>query len=564
MNTTQPATLASGSLLKADAIVAGIDGLRQRALAAVKRALDGDFSSAKLDRHQVVGYELAMLSAETYAASTMLDYAQQCVAGDDGADFECAMVNCAVADFSTRARGRLEKIKYAVELDEAALADVFATPDSHEFLRAWLDPATVAATGHRALEQLGFGRSQLDEDKEIIAAAFARFADEVVAPLAEKIHRHDLTVPEEILAPLREMGCFGLSVPERYGGSSPDSGEDHLAMVVVTEELSRASLAAAGSLITRPEIMAKAIYHGGTEAQRAAWLPGIASGDPLCGIAITEPDAGSDVAAMRFKATRADGGWLLNGAKTWSTFAGKSGILLVLARTDPDPALGHKGLSLFIVEKPSTEEKEFSLSQPQGGRLSGAAIPTIGYRGMHSFTLFFDDWFVPDDNLIGGEDALGKGFYLTMKAFAGGRLQTAARANGLMRAAFAEAMRYAKERRVFGQALSEYQLTLVKIAQMAWNLRACHEMTYKVARLMDGGGGHIEASLVKLYACRAAEAVTREAVQIHGGMGYSEETPVSRYYVDARVLSIFEGAEETLALKVVAKELITNAGTPPE
>jgi (2S)-methylsuccinyl-CoA dehydrogenase len=561
MNTTQPATPAPDGLAQAGAIVEGIDSLLQRALAAVKRSLDGDFSSASLDRHQLVSYELAMLSAEVHAARTMLDYALQCGADGKEASFECALVSCAVADFSTRARSRLDKIKYAVELDEAALTAVFSSAPTHAFLRAWLDPDTIAETGHQALEQLGFGQSQLDEDKEIIAASFARFADEVVAPLAEKIHRHDLTVPEEILAPLREMGCFGLSVPERYGGTSPDSGEDHLAMVVVTEELSRASLAAAGSLITRPEIMAKAIYHGGTEAQREAWLPKIANGDPLCGIAITEPDAGSDVAAMRFKAARTDGGWLLNGAKTWSTFAGKSGILLVLARTDPDPGLGHRGLSLFIVEKTSTEEKEFSLSQAQGGRLSGAAIPTIGYRGMHSFTLFFDDWFVPDANLIGGEDALGKGFYLTMKAFAGGRLQTAARANGLMRAAFAEAMRYAKARRVFGQALSGYQLTLVKIAQMAWNLRACHEMTYNVARLMDGGGGHIEASLVKLYACRAAEAVTREAVQIHGGMGYSEETPVSRYYVDARVLSIFEGAEETLALKVVAKELITNADT---
>jgi (2S)-methylsuccinyl-CoA dehydrogenase len=216
-------------------------------------------------------------------------------------------------------------------------------------------------------------------------------------------------------------------------------------------------------------------------------------------------------------------------------------------------------LSLFLVEKPTTEDKEFDISQASGGRLSGAAIPTIGYRGMHSFTLFFDDWHVPAANLIGGDAAAGRGFYLTMKAFAGGRLQTAARANGLMRAAYAEALTYAKTRRVFGQALSEYQLTLAKIAQMAWNLRACHEMTYKVAQLMDAGDGHIEASLVKLYACRAAEAVTREAVQIHGGMGYSEETPVSRYYVDARVLSIFEGAEETLALKVVAKELLSKA-----
>jgi len=562
MSTAAPyETTPTGSVDDAALIVDNIDKLFARALGGLKRSLNGDFSTASLDRIQLVSYEAAMLSAEIYAARTMIEYLRKCLASGTDSGFELDLVCCSIAEFVCKARARFDKIRFPADIDERSIANVFAGADTERFLRHYLDPDVIAQTGHQALAQLGFGQSQLEQEKEIIAATFARFADEVVAPLAEKIHRHDLTVPEEILNPLREMGCFGLSVPERYGGTSPDSGEDHLAMVVVTEELSRASLAAAGSLITRPEIMAKAICHGGTEAQREKWLPRIALGDPLCGIAVTEPDAGSDVAAMRFKATRTDGGWLLNGAKTWSTFAGKSGLLLVLARTNPDPALGHKGLSLFIVEKSTTEDKEFSLRQDGGGTLSGSAIPTIGYRGMHSFTLFFDDWFVPEENLIGGPDAEGKGFYLTMKAFAGGRLQTAARANGLMRAACAEAMRYAKERRVFGQALSEYQLTLVKIAQMAWNLRACHEMTYNVARQMDGGGGHIEASLVKLYACRAAEAVTREAVQIHGGMGYSEETPVSRYYVDARVLSIFEGAEETLALKVVAKELIINAQT---
>jgi len=543
----------------ARAVIDSIDGLFQNTLSAVKRGLGGDFSSEKLDGIQIVSYELAMQSAEIYAARAILDYAALCREGDREHLFELSLAGCCVAEIIGKLRARTEKIRFAVGLEADDINAVYAAPPALGFLRQYLDPDIIAATGHAALTQMGYGRSQLSEEKAIIAASFARFSDDVVAPLAEKIHRDDLTVPEEILAPLRDMGCFGLSIPERYGGTSPDSGEDHLAMVVVTEELSRASLAAAGSLITRPEIMSKAIYHGGTEAQREHWLPRIAVGEPLCGIAVTEPDAGSDVAAMRFKATRTADGWLLNGAKTWSTFAGKSGLLLVLARTNPDPSLGHKGLSLFLVEKPATEDKEFAFEQPTGGRLSGAAIPTIGYRGMHSFTLFFDDWLVPHENLIGGDEAEGRGFYLTMKAFAGGRLQTAARANGLMRAAYGEALTYAKSRRVFGQALSEYQLTLAKIAQMAWNLRACHEMTYNVARLMDEGGGHIEASLVKLYACRAAESVTREAVQIHGGMGYSEETPVSRYYVDARVLSIFEGAEETLALKVVAKELISSA-----
>jgi (2S)-methylsuccinyl-CoA dehydrogenase len=559
-HSTKPSTTdLAPSLNEARTIVGSAEKLLRRALSSVKSSLGGDLRTVQLDRIQVVSYELAMLKAEIFAAESIVDYAQNCAEGELHADFEISLACCSVAEGLGKARARFEKIKYTIDLGEDEIAAAFSSPQARAFSRRYLDPEVIAAVGREAIVRTGFGQSKLAEDKGIIASSFARFSDDIVAPLAEKIHRSDLTVPEEILTPLRDMGCFGLSIPERYGGTSPDSGEDHLAMVVVTQELSRASLAAAGSLITRPEIMGKAIYHGGTEAQREKWLPKIAAGEPMCGIAVTEPDAGSDVAAMRFKATRSAGGWLLNGAKTWSTFAGKSGILLVLARTTPDSSLGHKGLSLFIVEKPSTEDKEFTFNQDNGGTLTGAAIPTIGYRGMHSFTLFFDDWFVPSDCLIGGDEAEGQGFYLTMKAFAGGRLQTAARANGLMRAAFEETIRYALERRVFGQALSEYQLTLAKIAQMAWSLRACHEMTYRVAGLMDTGVGQIEASLVKLFACRAAEATTREAVQIHGGMGYSEETSVSRYYVDARVLSIFEGAEETLALKVVAKELLRNA-----
>ena len=268
----------------------------------------------------------------------------------------------------------------------------------------------------------------------MIADNFFRFADEVVVPLAEEIHREDQIVPDAILDPMREMGCFGLSIPENYGGLAPEDHEDHMSMVIVTEELSRGSLAAAGSLITRPEIMSKAIVHGGTEQQKQHWLPKIAAGEIMCGIAVTEPDAGSDVAQMRLKATRTEQGWLLNGAKTWSTFAGKADLLLVLARTDGDPQSGHRGLNLFLVEKPTTDDHKFRYEQDSGGSLEGAAIPTMGYRGMHSFTLFFDNWLIPHDCLIGGEEAIGKGFYQTMTAFAGGRLQTAARANGLMRA----------------------------------------------------------------------------------------------------------------------------------
>ncbi|MYE11035.1 MAG: acyl-CoA dehydrogenase, partial [Gammaproteobacteria bacterium] len=279
----------------------------------------------------------------------------------------------------------------------------------------------------------------------------------------------------------------------------------------------------------------------------------------LCAISVTEPGTGSDVASVALRATRVDGGWRLNGGKTWCTFAGRAEAILVLARTDPDARPPHRGLSLFVVEKPAFDGHAFEYEEPRGGIVSGRAIPTIGYRGMHSFEMFYDDFFVPADALVGEDGGEGRGFYYTMRGFSGGRLQTAARASGLMRAAFEAALRYAEEREVFDRPVASYPLTLQKLARMGMYATVCQQSSYWAARLMDAGGGQTEASLVKLFACKVAEFVTREAMQIHGGLGYAEETDVSRYFVDARVLSIFEGAEETLALKVVGRALLGEA-----
>ena len=403
------------------------------------------------------------------------------------------------------------------------------------------------------------GQVELGDDLTMIREQFVRFAATTVAPLAEEIHRHDRIVPEGLLTAMREMGVFGLSIPEGFGGSARDAGEDNLTMIVVTEALSQASLAAAGSLITRPEILSRALMTGGTEAQKQHWLPQIAAGEPLCAIAITEPDHGSDVAGLTLAGTRTDRGWLLNGAKTWCTFAGKAGVLMVVTRTDRDRALGHHGLSLLLAEKPAYDGHEFEYRQDGGGRLTGRAIATIGYRGMHSFDLSFEDFFVPDANVIGEEGGLGQGFYYTMAGMTGGRMQTAARASGVMRAALLAALRYADERKVFGAALASYPLTGAKLARMGARYAASRFLTYAIGRRLNEGHGRMEASLVKLFACRSAELVTREALQIHGGMGYAEEVAVSRYFVDARVLSIFEGAEETLALKIVARSVLEAA-----
>lgn len=531
-----------------------IDALVAGGLSYLKEAclVDGKVVPALLDDFQQPLFELATSKAEISAARSLLAYADV-----HGGDLEQQLAELCAADAIASIRGRMLRSPGDFGVDPGSFNLGASTLT---FVSDRLAASNLAAIGEDLAGHNGaVGERGLDEEKTMMAETFRQFAEKVVAPRAEAIHREDMIIPDDILDGLRELGCFGLSVPERFGGLLPDDHEDSLGMIVVTEELSRASLGGAGSLITRPEIMARALMEGGTDAQKDYWLPRLAKGDPLCGIAITEPDYGSDVASMRMRATPLDDGWLLSGAKTWSTFAGKSGVLLVLARTDPDVSLGHRGLSLFIVEKSAFDGDAFEVVQPGGGKLSGKAIPTVGYRGMHSFQLFFDDFHVPATHVIGEGQGIGRGFYFTMRGFMGGRIQTAARACGVMQAAFEQAVSYANDRKVFGRPVAEYQLTRTKLARMGASLAASRQFTYSVGRLMDSGQGQMEASLVKLYACKAAEWITREAMQIHGGMGYAEETAASRYWLDARVLSIFEGTEETLALKVVGRTLVEHA-----
>ena len=524
-------------------------------------AVDYRIDAALFDSSQQQCYELAWSTAELLAAEESLK------AIDESADeLNKRLVLVFAAEAMVSLRDRLETVRLEMGLSLDALNELMNRTEIRTFRQEVMSSeylhstAKMMATSPENIARLSSGSLAISDDVAMLQDMFVKFAKNTVAPHAEHIHRHDLIIPEdEILKPLREMGVFGLSIPERFGGTAPDDRDDNLTMAVVTEALSEASLGAAGSLITRPEILSRALLAGGTEQQKEKWLPQIALGDPLCGIAITEPDYGSDVASLSLKGKKVEGGWLLNGAKTWCTFAGKAGLLMVVTRTDPDKSKGHKGLSLLLAEKPSYEGHDFIYEQENGGKLTGKAIPTIGYRGMHSFDLAFEDFFIPDANVIGEEEGLGKGFYYTMSGMMGGRLQTAARASGLMRAALNTAITYAEDRKVFNKPLIDYPLTCVKLTKMAARYTASRLLTYTIARIMDGGGGRMEASLIKLFACRSAEIIAREALQIHGGMGYAEETAVSRYFVDARVLSIFEGAEETLALKVIARSLLDEA-----
>lgn len=535
--------------------------LRQQVTAAfsyIKRecSSDGALDAGQVDSWQLPSYELAFCMAELTAAAAFNNYAQKQTA--QLLTQQLALSFC--AETLQSVLNRLVARASEVGLDRVRLLEIYTSAAYRELLDSYASTDFLASLGAEiARENIQRLPSLLSEDKELVRETFFRFSNDVVQPLAERIHRLDEDIPDSIVQGAADLGCFGTCIPERFGGLQPDHRPDSLGMIVVTEELSRGSLGAAGSLITRPEIAARALLSGGTDRQQEKWLPLLASGKKLCAISITEPNTGSDVAAVLLKATPTTGGWLLNGSKTWCTFAGKSELLVVLARSNKDLSLAYKGLSLFLVEKPSFPGHDFKHEQPDGGALTGKAIATIGYRGMHSYDLFFEDFFVPAENLVGEEAGEGKGFYFTMAGFAGGRIQTAARATGLMQAAFESALSYAKNRKVFGSAIAEFQLTQVKLARLLATLTAARQFSYAVAELMDDGAGQMEASLVKLFSCRAAEMLCREALQIHGGMGYAEESAVSRLFVDARVLSIFEGAEEVLAIKVVARELIEDS-----
>jgi (2S)-methylsuccinyl-CoA dehydrogenase len=531
-----------------EAARAAVDLAHAVVTGAARRLSDLTDGGAGLDDEQVLAYDLAHATAGVEIARVALGYGAR---GDVERALATAFVADVLADVVARCAGREEAWGTTPGWHAGAAA----------FLAAHRGPAFLATLAETE------GPRHLDDDFALVQETFRRFAEDRIRPRAEEIHRHNGDIPEEVVAGLAELGGFGLSVPEELGGFASGGEHDYLGMVVATEELSRGSLGVGGSLITRPEILTRALVNGGTEEQRQRWLPRIASAELMVAVAVTEPDFGSDVANLTFSATPAEGGgWLLTGVKTWCTFAARADVLMLLARTDPDRSKGHRGLSLFVVDKPRGESGGFLFTQEDGsggrpaglgtGRLEGRPIDTLGYRGMHSYELAFDAWWVPDENLVGGAGGLGRGFYLQMAGFENGRLQTAARALGVMQAAYEAARDYARARRVFGKPIVEYQLTRAKLGRMAAIIQASRQFSYHVARLMAAGSGSLEASMVKAYVCRAAEWVTREAMQLHGGMGYAEEFPVSRYFVDARVLSIFEGADETLCLKVIARRLV--------
>jgi (2S)-methylsuccinyl-CoA dehydrogenase len=521
---------------------------------AVARATEITVKGAKIDDYQVLSSKVAYSATEARAAKELLS-ATDALGSRGTAHFE-RIALAGAAELAASAKDRLLPLLEDLGLSEAEV-DAIYTSEVRALLRKAGHESVLREIGRQIAEERGRNELPIDETFEQVRLNARKFAESEIAPGAEHLHRHDDLVSESLLQKMGESGYFGLSVPEEYGGFEMGN----LAMIITTEELSRASLAGGGSLVTRPEILAKALLAGGTEEQKKHWLPKIAGGELMVGISVTEPNIGSDVASLGCRAEKKTvggvDGWVINGPKSWCTFAGRADVLALLARTDPDASKGAKGLSLFIVPKDRDRGHEFTTTQAGGGKMVGKADRTPGYRGMHSFTLALEDYFVPAANLVGEKGGEGKGFMLQMAGFAAGRLQTGGRACGVAQAALEQTAQYVSDRSQFKRPIIEFQLTQYHLGRMATKLAAARALTYAAAVAMDEDerkAGPLAAQ-AKLFACDVAVEVTQAGQILHGGWGYAEEYAISRQVVDAQVLPIFEGVKPILELKVVARAL---------
>ena len=523
------------------------DIARERVRARVVK--NGALDPVALDREQLAAHALAYVATDLAACRQLLVWADE-FPGQESA----AIAQVFIAEVARNLRsvvwlGATET--YAVSELMVTSADIAETVGAAALAR-WADEESsgeryvALGRAHAAGATAPVGLT--DETLLMMRGEFKKFVNDRVIPIAQPVHRRDVLIPMELVRAMSEMGVFGITIPESYGGQ----GLGKIAMCVITEELSRGYIGV-GSLGTRAEIAAELIMHGGTEAQKQRWLPPIAAGTVLPTAVFTEPDHGSDLAHLKTRATRVSepDGWRIDGNKTWITHASRATLMTVLARTDaskPD----HNGLSMFLAEKqPGSETAEFV---DQG--LAGTEIKVLGYRGMKEYELSFDGFRVPGVALLGGDGGLGKGFRYLMTTFESARIQTAARAVGVAQAALDEGTKYACQRVQFGKALVEMARVARKLGRMVVLIHAARQLSFYSANMKDSGKRcDLEAGMAKLLATRAAWECADAAVQIHGGNGYAEEYTVSRLLVDARVLSIFEGANEIQA-HVIARRLL--------
>jgi (2S)-methylsuccinyl-CoA dehydrogenase len=534
------------------AAVGGLEAILADATAAVRARVsqDGRVVGRLVDREQRATHGLAWLATYEEAVRQLAAYAQRMHAAGRLGEVEDLLVRIGIGEYLAQVLGGIpmsqgEIVRPAdLGLSSAALAKRMTA------LEAMIDAGNTAEHRARLVQLL---RAQhgaiaidpgLDDTLEAIREEMRKFAESEVVPYAHQWHLGNNYIPLEIITHMGELGVFGLTIPEAYGGM----GLGKESMCVVSEELSRGYIGV-GSLGTRSEIAAELILGGGTEEQKRAWLPKIASGEVLPTAVFTEPNTGSDLASLKTRATRAGGVYKVYGNKTWITHPVRANLMTLLVRTDPNEP-GYRGLSMLLAEKErGTDEEPF----PTPG-LSGTEIEVLGYRGMKEYEIAFDGFEVSADNLLGGAE--GEGFKQLMQTFESARIQTAARAIGVAQSAMELALRYAEERVQFGEPLANFPRVADKIALMAAEILTARQITYFAARQKDlGRRCDLEAGMAKLLAARVAWAAADNAVQIHGGNGFALEYPVSRVLCDARILNIFEGAAEIQA-QVIARRLL--------
>lgn len=535
---TASALAAADSLLQA-----AVNTLRSRLAPA------GRVDAARLEREQHAAHGLAWLKTYVEALRQTRAWAERLRDSGRLTEREELILEIGFAEYLARIAGgipmsQVEVVRpHDLHLPDAALGAYLCDP-VRRLVREGATPEKRARLAELIADG-NFGDWGLSDDSlEMVREQFRRFADEKVAPFAQGWHERDELIPLELVGELAELGVFGLTVPEEHGGS----GLGKEAMCVVTEELSRGYIGV-GSLGTRSEIAAELIRLGGTEEQKARYLPKLASGEILPTAVFTEPNTGSDLASLTTRAVRRDGEWHVTGAKTWITHAARADLMTVLVRTDPAEK-GYRGLSMLLAEKPrGTDADPF----PVEG-LTGGEIEVLGYRGMKEYALSFDGFRVPEADLLGGKE--GQGFKQLMATFESARIQTAARAVGVAVNALELALRYATDRSQFGKPLLAFPRVHQKLAWMAVESMMARQLTLFAAREKDAERRcDLEAGLAKLQAAHVAWSAADNALQIHGGNGYATEYAISRVLCDARILNIFEGAAEIQA-QVIARRLL--------
>jgi (2S)-methylsuccinyl-CoA dehydrogenase len=513
---------------------------------------NGRISARLIDQHQTAAHGLAWLATYNEALQQMQAWADRLTANDRFTEVEALILQIAFGEYLSQIAGGIQMNQTEVVraadlgLTAADLAPLNAPAPTVLMARGNTQAARtqLAQLMQDRAAELTVGASGLDDELEMIRDQFRRFSREKVEPFAHDWHLKDELIPMEIIDEMAEMGVFGLTIPENLGGF----GLSKSAMCVVSEELSRGYIGV-GSLGTRSEIAAELILCGGTDEQKSQWLPKLASGEILPTAVFTEPNTGSDLGALRTRATRDGDDWQITGNKTWITHAARTHVMTVLARTEPDTT-DYRGLSMFLAEKtPGTDDAPF----PDPG-ITGGEIEVLGYRGMKEYELAFDGFAVKGENLLGGET--GKGFKQLMQTFESARIQTAARAIGVAQSALDEGMKYAQDRKQFGKSLIAFPRVSGKLAMMAVEIMVARQLTYFSANEKDADRRcDLEAGMAKLLGARVAWACADNSLQIHGGNGFALEYKISRILCDARILNIFEGAAEIQA-QVIARRLL--------